>query len=608
MIVRVSKDKYPRGDYEKFPAFPAADCSVSEGYGLLAENISERIGAGLRVLAVDGFNGVDWVRFRTKLDESLSGSGIDVGWVFVEKAFHETSEIEKRIAPFLGGDDPIFGMNFPFGAEVFFDPVKFAEFRNEASVLRGSGSGKLTVFYGCGAALLEQRDELWYLDRPKDYIQLDAREGLVRNLGASEVSSFGDFYKRSYFVDWPAMNRLKQRVLPEISLFIDIQDKENPIFISGPEFRDVLYQVSGSPFRVRPWFYPGPWGGKFMQGHMGLDPDQPNFAWSFELIVPENGIIIENGGKRLEFSFDWLMFQENERVLGTEAAAQFKYEWPVRFDYLDTVEGGNLSTQVHPRPDFIRREFGETYTQDETYYIVKSEPGSRVYLGLTESCDPEEFRAVLEESSKTGKEVDIDKYVNSEPSKTHDLFLIPNGTVHCSGSGNVVLEISATPYIFTFKIYDYLRKDLEGNFRPINVERAFKNIYPHRKTSWVRDNLIAEPRLVNEGGGWKDYILYDSPLTFYNIHRIEFEESVEYESLGRAFTINLVEGDSIELETAGGCRTGLAWLETMLVPAATEKIIFRNRGKGLCRLVLVYVRPGIGRNIPLNAPGESAGE
>jgi len=333
-------------------------------------------------------------------------------------------------------------------------------------------------------------------------------------------------------VDWPALNRQKQRLLPDIDLLIDSKDCSNPSYISGNDFKTALYEVSGNPFRVRPWFYPGPWGGKYMQGHMGLDPKLPNIAWSFEEIVPENGIVLGRESKELEFSFDWLMFKENKRVLG-EAAGVFRYEWPIRFDYLDTIDGGNLSVQVHPRPNFIRKNFGETYTQDETYYIVNSKGESRVYLGLTESCDPVEFKTALLESAEKRTKLDLDRYVNSESSKPHDLFLIPNGTVHCSGSGNMVLEISATPYIFTFKIYDYLRKDLEGNLRSMNVERAFENIRLERRENWVKDNLLAKPELFNEGNGWKDYILYDKPFSFYNIHRIEFADYAEYDTEGR---------------------------------------------------------------------------
>ncbi len=403
--------------------------------------------------------------------------------------------------------------------DYLFDAKKLSEVRILSSIKRGSKAKDITIIYGTGSSLIELYDKLWYIDVPKDYIQEKARNGEIKNLGSNKNKSFGEFYKQSYFVEWPALNRSKKQLLPSLGLFIDLQNPKEPTAIEGDDFRKTLKEISTSPFRLRPWFFPGPWGGKFMQGHMGLDPDAPNFAWSFEMIVPENGIIIENDKVTLEFSFDCLMYQQNKNVLGENASNQFKYEWPIRFDYLDTIDGGNLSVQVHPRPNYIRKEFGETFTQDETYYICASKPGSQVYIGLTEDCDPAEFKKALEDSIKFGKEVNIDKFVNREPSKPHDLFLIPNGTVHCSGEGNLVLEISATPYIFTFKIYDYLRRDLEGNLRPINVQRGFENIRFERRKKWVQENLLAKPKLLRSGKNWREVVLYDSAFTFYNVHQ-----------------------------------------------------------------------------------------
>jgi mannose-6-phosphate isomerase class I len=592
---------FPRGPFDPFPAFEPSEGAIEAGFDALADRLVTAMPQGLRVLALDGFHGVDWGALRGGLDEALRARGVEAAWWPTADALAAPEVLAGRLAPFLGGEDPIFGTHFPLGPDVFFDAERLAALRIEAAVARGRAAGTLAVVYGVGAGLVELYDALWYADIPKDVLQARAREGSLLNLGADAAVPFGDFYKRAYFVEWPALNRLKRRLLPELDLFLDAQDPARPTAMDGEVFRAALRELAETPFRPRPWFFPGPWGGKFMQGHMGLDPEEPNFAWSFELITPENGITLEKAGTRLECSFDCLLFQEHARVLG-QAARQFKYEWPLRLDYLDTISGRNLSVQCHPRPDYIRRRFGETFTQDETYYISAAQEDAVVYLGLHDDADPDAFRAALEGSAATGEPVDFERFVHSVPARPHDLFLIPNGTIHCSGRGNLVLEISATPYIFTFKVYDYVRRDLQGNLRPINVDRAWDNLRFERRGTWVREHLVARPRVLREGDGWQEEVLMDRPEFFFSIHRLNLEAEIEYGTEDRALAVNLVEGEEVEVVAANGRRQPLRYLESMVVPAAAERVRFVNRGEGPCRLVLVYVRPGVGAALPLNDP------
>lgn len=595
-------NKFPRGPFDTFPMFTISSGKIEQGYNFLTEKIKSDIPNGLRVLVIDGYQGTHWDEFISELTKELKNKAIIPELINIKTSYASEEEIFKKIEPFLGGNDPLFGVHYPLGLDYLFNAKKLSELRIHSSIKRGNKAKAITIIYGTGSSLIELYDKLWYIDVPKDYIQESARTGEITNLGSNKNKSFGEFYKQSYFVEWPGLNRLKKQLLPSLNLFIDLQNPKEPTAIDGDSFRNALKEISISPFRLRPWFFPGPWGGKFMQGHMGLDPEAPNFAWSFEMIVPENGIIIEKDNVSLEFSFDCLMYMQNKNVLGEYASNQFKYEWPIRFDYLDTIDGGNLSVQVHPRPDYIRKEFGETFTQDETYYICASKPGSQVYIGLTEDCDPVEFKKTMEDSINFGKEVDIDKFVNHEPSKPHDLFLIPNGTVHCSGEGNLVLEISATPYIFTFKIYDYLRRDLEGNLRPINIQRGFENIRFERRKKWVQENLLAKPKLLRSGKNWREFVLYDSSFTFYNVHRFEFDETFELNTNGIAYSTNLVQGEQVDIHSENGRVSKLSYLETMLIPAAAGRIKIVNKGKGECRMVMVYVKPVIGVTNPLNDP------
>lgn len=595
-------DSWPRGRFNPKPEHRLGPDILQRGYGALAEAVKAGMQQGLRVLAVDGYHGVDFEAFRAGLGDALARLGVQPDWLAMEGCLKSADVLRDELAPFLGGDDPIFGHMWPLGIEPYFKPRAVADLRAKCAMARGRRQGELTVVYGIGAALLDTVDEVWYADISKERIQQRQRAGTLKNWGDDQTLAFGAFYKRAYYVEWPALNRHKQNLLGRIDRMMDLHDSEAPVHMSGHDFRTGLDVLTRTPFRPRPWFAPGPWGGQFMKGHMGLNPDEPNYAWSFELIAPENGVVFGDGESSLEITFDWLLFNNSAGVMGTDAARQFGTEWPVRFDYLDTMQGGNLSVQVHPRPDYIREHFGETFTQDETYYIALAASDAKVYLGFQDETDPEEFRALLEKSAKEGVEVDVDRYVHHRPAKTHDLFFIPNGTIHCSGKGNLVLEISATPYIYTFKLYDYLRRDLNGNLRPINVERGFENLYWDRRSDWVDEHLVAKPTTLTEGEGWKELVLMDVPYTFYCIHRVDFEQECGWDTDGVGYMVNLVEGDEVDVITEEGVSVPLAYLESMVIPASTGKVRFVNRGHGICRLMKVFVRPGTGSTQPLNNP------
>jgi len=568
------------GEYDLYPVFPLNDGKIQYGFLYLASQL-----IGHPQVVIDGYVGVLWDHFRTQLDRALQHHGVQAEWISVAKSFRPTEEIDALIEPFLGGEDPIFGKRFTGTVKEFFSLGDLTPDANDSR-------SEMMIYYGTGAALFREDTYLLYVDVPKNEIQYRARAGSIHNLGGTPSADPGMMYKRFYFVDWVILNVHKAALLPKIDLYVDGQDPETPATISGDALREALTEMSRNYCRVRPWFEPGPWGGQWMKERIPrLVQDVPNYAWSFELIAPEQGIVLESGGNLLEISFDLLMAHDNQAILG-DHADRFGRQFPIRFDFLDTFDGGNLSVQCHPRPSYIREEFGEPFTQDETYYILDTRPGAKVYLGFQENIEPFAFRSALENSFQNETPVDMERFVRALPSEKHQLFLIPNGTIHCSGTDNLVLEISATPYIFTFKMYDWLRLDLQGKPRPLNIQRALDNLYFERRGEVVERELVPQPILLDSGMDWQIYHLPTHPSHFYGVHRIEFETSVRVHTDGSPHLLMLVEGTSIRLETRRGISQRFNYAETFLVPAAADRYQIINEGTAPAKVVKAFLKPG----------------
>ena len=239
----------------------------------------------------------------------------------------------------------------------------------------------------------------------------------------------------------------------------------------------------------------------------GLRPagEAPNYAWCFDCVPEENSLLLGFGATRVEVPALDLVFRHPRELLGEAVHARFGDEFPIRFDFLDTMGGGNLSLQVHPLTEYIQDRFGMHYTQDESYYLLDAGEGACVYLGVKEGIDRAAMLRDLRRAQEGGGPAFPDElYVNRWPAKKHDHFLIPGGTVHCSGKDAMVLEISATPYIFTFKLWDWDRLGLDGRPRPIHIDHGAANIQWDRTTAWVERELVNRIEPLGSGEGWRE--------------------------------------------------------------------------------------------------------
>ncbi|MFB7224321.1 class I mannose-6-phosphate isomerase [Streptomyces sp. NPDC002596] len=534
-----------------------------------------------QVLAVDGPVAVDWDALARELNDALAARECAMKQIDLREHFAAWQDILTLTASAVLHDDPDFAPLSRAGLADFFGELP----RPEAT------PDTVTVVLGPGAALVAH-DTLWYADLPKRYAEAQITAGTGRNLGQPAGTGAGTT-RRLFYIDWPVLDRHRDAILRDVDLWLDTQDPQAPAWLSGAALRDAMAGLAVRPFRTRPTFNTTSWGGHWAQEELGFNRDAANTALGYELIAPESGILVGTpDGPRAELPLQALVHLHPEQVLGAPVTATFGTSFPIRFDYLDTVGGGNLSVHCHPQSDYMQRVFGWPYTQHETYYMMVGGPDRQVFLGLREGADLDAFRREADRAVHDGVPFDIEQYVQTFPADPHQLFLIPGGTPHGSGEGNVVLEISATPYLYSLRFYDWLRKDGKGRQRSVHVGHAFENLNADRSGEAVVRDLVQKPRTLRSGDDWNEDVIGRLPEMFFEVRRIELAAhgAVDDATDNRFHVINVVEGDGVAVETSGGHVLDLAYAETLTIPASVGSYRVRALGEGPVRYVKAFVR------------------
>jgi len=576
-------------NYERFPVFEVSPCKSEswEGWPRILERLQAFSTSKPCTIFFECYPGVFEKELIGTLSEGLRPSDL----IVTSDLMKSPSEIEPLVSSVLG-EDPVFGRMNSLEIEDFFDSGKLASAREKVKNWKQG----LLVIVGTGASLLsEEPNLLVYADLARWEIQQRQRRNEIGNLGADNLQeSPGQKYKRAFFVDWRVADHLKKSLLQKVDFWLDTNG-DTPKLVTGRAVRDGLKQIARRPFRVVPYFDPGPWGGHWMEAVCGLPTGVPNYAWCFDCVPEENSLRLSFGGTCVEIPAMNLTLLYPRELLGDAVFSRFGAEFPIRFDLLDTMGGGNLSLQVHPKTQFIREHFGMQYTQDESYYLLDAGENGNVYLGTKSHINRDAMTRELKEAQINDHPFRAEKYVNKFPAKKHDHFLIPAGTIHCSGKNTMVLEVSATPYIFTFKLWDWDRLGMNGLPRPIHLEHGLTNIVWNRDTEWVRQNLINRIEPVGEGPGWREERTGLHELEFIETRRHWFTSSTPHDTLDTVNVLNLVEGEEAIVESPTGAFEPFVvhYAETFIVPAAVGayKIspIGRSFGKQ-CGTIKAFVR------------------
>ncbi|WP_372935112.1 class I mannose-6-phosphate isomerase [Mariniphaga sediminis] len=544
------------------------------------------------VLAIDGYIGATFKQIVNLVSQELKLKSFNINVFDFKNVLKSQEQLENEFSKYLEedrGKDPVllFGKLFNGSYEDLFDSEKLVRFEEDIRGFISSKSKGVYIISGFGCSVKKFRrhyDLLCYVDVTPKEVVLRAKKGMFANLGDEITKPYKSLMRRCYYVDFEIAGHQRWELLREsaIDFYIIGNDPDNFKMLPKDSLNSIMAKLVKYPFRCKPVYNEGVWGGFYTKKIRNLPDTMQNCAWVFDLIPLEVSIVVEAGIHLLEFPYFTFVQKEGEALMGAECVKKFEGYFPIRFNYDDSWHSsGNMSVQLHSGHRYNVENYAEHGRQDESYYIIATGHGAKTYLGFNEDADPDEFINEARKSEKDFIPVDYRKYINHIRSSPGIQVMIPAGTIHSSGRNQVVLEIgSLTVGSYTYKMYDYLREDLDGKPRPIHTYHGERNLRKERKTTWVRENLIQAPRLVRSGESWAEYILGEHDLLYFSLRRLEFEETIEDDTNGSFHVLSLVDGEKTVVKSLKNPELSYTqnYLDIIVVPANMGKYIIQNLG------------------------------
>lgn len=456
----------------------------------------------------------------------------------------------------------------------FFNKDKVANFFNK-------NEGKNILLYGVGAASKVFRSKISnivYFDRtPKDLSLLVSKEAYT-HINALKGTSFNEKLRQFYYVDMMVAMRLRKELISDnlLDLYITKNPSGDYSMLEWDVIENIFANLIKKPITPKPIYLPGVWGGEYIKTVRNLHKHiEEKIAWVFEFIPLESSVGVVIDELYIDFPFYSLLNSKEEEILGKAVAKKFDGFFPVRVNYDDTWHGdGNMSIQVHPGEEYIKENYNEYGSQDEAYYIVTTGHDAVTYAGL--NMEPEQFLKYCEESYENKTLIDYKEFVNYFESKPGKQFMIPGGTLHSSGRNQLVLEHgSLTVGSYTYKVYDYVRKDLQGNPRPIHIYKGNEVLTKDQNREWAEKTMLMEPMTLNSNENYAEKIIGKNDTMYYETHRIELGINKEYTGFtnDEFALLVLVDGDKIRVSDADDNSENYEanYLDVLIIPASMKE-------------------------------------
>ncbi len=530
-----------KSNFNKYPStvVKGLDTEAFKGYANIYNEISSKFNGNKNIVVVDCTVGVN-------TEEIKSGFNGFFDLVIDASDIYYDSEVMNKMLQRYVTNDRVFALAYYGKWLDFVDQDKLAAAKAKVDNCDGN-----VLVVGVGATYINKGDILVFADMTIWEIQMRYRKGLDNFNAKNYNDETTKKFKRGYFVDWRLSNFHKDGLMKDMDYYLDTVVENHPCMLSAKGFNEGLLQMLNQPFSTVPFYDEGLWGGQWMKEVMDIeDKSRINYAWSYNLLFPENEVNLTFGDVKINVPGYTVCRKYPKQLIGEKGFARFGCEYPIRYDYLDTMEGGNLSLQVHPDTKYFQENFGMAFTQDESYYFLDcGKEDTYMYLGLTDQANREDMERDLLASNRGEMVFPAEKYSNKVPVKKHEHYHIPAGTVHCSGANTMVLEISSAPCIFTFKLWDWGRVGLDGKPRPINVERGMEVIQWDKHEQFMRETCAFKPIEIAKGEGWLEEKTGLHDFQFIETRRVWTSVKTKHQTNNETHALNLIEGREALIES-----------------------------------------------------------
>lgn len=543
------------------------------------------------IVGLDGYLGAEWGPMLARVVVLLQEIGLVAEAIDAQSLYKPREWIDTLIEKYTESD-PSFGTacTDKLLGDIM-DAGQMAELRERIAGFRKRSTERLAAVFvrGVGSAvpsLRESYDQVYFLDLTRVSVTMKKFAGALREPFLREPEDV--HWKREMYFYYHVLDKHRRDVISVMDGYVDGNEEGKPKLLSREAYDALTWEMAKTPLKSRRFMQPGNWGGLHHKEYFDL-PKLTNCAWDTTFYAPKQSCLVDIGiGSTLEIPFLNLQLQYSDHICGPYLTEHCPGLLPMIACIDDGYfpkpvhhERSNMPVHLHPDDDYARKEFNEHMGRYETYYIVEAYENANTMLGLTQHADVEKFKQKIADADKKGEKFDWTEYVKTWPSEAGDLYLIPAGTVHGTGGHQMILEMDTCPSNvgteYSFFIYDFMRPSWDDEVKdfcakPVNlqIKHGFAQARWDRREEWVKENLLAKPKVLREGDGWREdqYSSY-GPMPFH-IERLHFQDSITSDTDGRfCHLLFLTKGDRVLIRSkihAEYC-TELEWIQFAFVPA-----------------------------------------